>query len=302
LGPGAGSTGPGRTGSLGFHEFRYCPFRPRAPWISPVPRETIPGGKEALKRAIVGTLGLAAVLVAATAGLLVLRSLAGRARLTGRVARGQSLRQPFGPGFTFALHSIESGWAIGIYDRRQVVDISRLTPPFHFVPNPRSIEGWHLRNAANTGPNEAGPGNVNAPGLVREFWFSPSVSAETPTTQEEVENAMAFGAAGSGSWNTPSRTWCPGNRPPSDPFATKWTSGGPPEEGVGFGPSKASELIVGYSRRWPAQWTAPRGDGLPGDEKPATTTSTSVGSVLEDAAQSGNRRVQRGLSTSPLAP
>ncbi|MBI4586002.1 MAG: hypothetical protein HY717_18485 [Planctomycetes bacterium] len=68
-----------------------------------------------------------------------------------------------------------------------------MTPPFHFVPNPRSIEGWHLRNADNTGPNEAGIRNVNAPGLEREFWFSPSVSRETPITHQEVRRAKSFG-------------------------------------------------------------------------------------------------------------
>jgi hypothetical protein len=37
-------------------------------------------------------------------------------------------------------------------------------------PNPIEIEGWHFRNAANTGPNT---GDVNAPDETRRFLFSP---------------------------------------------------------------------------------------------------------------------------------
>ena len=37
---------------------------------------------------------------------------------------------------------------------RETENLSSLTPPFHFAPNPRQIEGWHFRNADNTGPND----------------------------------------------------------------------------------------------------------------------------------------------------
>jgi hypothetical protein len=33
------------------------------------------------------------------------------------------------------------------------------------------IEGWHFRNADNSGPNDARPKNVNAPQEVRGFYF-----------------------------------------------------------------------------------------------------------------------------------
>ena len=56
---------------------------------------------------------------------------------------------------------------------RAATKISRgLTPPWHLVPNPRYVEGWHFRNASNTGPND---GSVNAPQETREFIFSPEV-------------------------------------------------------------------------------------------------------------------------------
>ena len=37
--------------------------------------------------------------------------------------------------------------------------------------NHKYIVGWHFRNFDNSGPNEVGPKNVNAPGKVREFYF-----------------------------------------------------------------------------------------------------------------------------------
>jgi hypothetical protein len=75
-----------------------------------------------------------------------------------------------------------------------------LTPPFHFVPNPRDVEGWHFRNADNTGPNAPGEKNVNAPGEAREFIFSPEVGltinaprAGRPSSAEEIDAVRAFG-------------------------------------------------------------------------------------------------------------
>ena len=45
-----------------------------------------------------------------------------------------------------------------------------MTGPSHFVPRATEIEGWHFRDAANTGPNT---GDVNAPDETRHFLFSP---------------------------------------------------------------------------------------------------------------------------------
>jgi hypothetical protein len=78
---------------------------------------------------------------------------------------------------------------------RETEDLSRLTPPWHFVPNPREIEGWQFRNADNTGPND---GSVNAPQELREFIFSPALGLEleyhgSATTAEDVEKVRRFG-------------------------------------------------------------------------------------------------------------
>jgi hypothetical protein len=121
-------------------------------------------------------------------------------KIQGEVKMGESFEQTFGPGFSFSLEPNSFGWLLVIRDEQKAEDISRLTPPFHFVPNPREIEGWHFRNADNTGSNEPGEKNVNAPGLIREFIFSPEVGstisgpkASGNVTPEEIEKVRSFG-------------------------------------------------------------------------------------------------------------
>jgi hypothetical protein len=98
--------------------------------------------------------------------------------------------------FIVRLEPTEYGWNLRVYEPGRIGDdLSRLTPPWHFVPNPREIAGWHFRNAANTGPND---GSVNAPGDVRDFIFSPEVGRTieyngSNTTEEDVARVEAFG-------------------------------------------------------------------------------------------------------------
>ena len=98
--------------------------------------------------------------------------------------------------FIARLEPMEYGWYLRIYEPDRIGDdLARLTPPWHFVPNPREIEGWHFRNAQNTGPND---GSVNAPGKQRDFIFSPEVGRTieydgSNTTEEDVARVEAFG-------------------------------------------------------------------------------------------------------------
>jgi hypothetical protein len=117
----------------------------------------------------------------------------------GEVRAGEAFERPFGSGLAFRLEPTPLGWWVAVREAGRDEDLARLTPPFHFVPNPRELEGWHFRNAANSGPNE---GDVNAPGEARGFIFSPEVgrtlagpSASTRPTSEEI---AAVRAAGSG--------------------------------------------------------------------------------------------------------
>lgn len=108
------------------------------------------------------------------------------AQVTGHVERGERYEQAFGPGLSILLEPSEFGWIVIVRDERLDENIARLTGPFHFVPNPRHVEGWHFRNAANTGPND---GSVNAPQEERGILFSPEVgrSFDYPLTGSEAE-------------------------------------------------------------------------------------------------------------------
>lgn len=112
---------------------------------------------------------------------------------SGIIEAGQTLEHAFGDSLVFQLAPISAGWEIVVRDlRRPTENQARLTPPLHFVPNPRDIEGWHFRNEPNTGPND---GSVNAPQEVCEFVFSPKVgiSIESPLTQQSFEQIREDG-------------------------------------------------------------------------------------------------------------
>jgi hypothetical protein len=113
---------------------------------------------------------------------------------SGEVERGQSFTYTFHDTLVFKLNPIDNGWELLIHTvGRRDENIARLTPPFHFVPNPRYIEGWHFRNEFNTGPND---GSVNAPDTVREFIFSPKVgtSIDYPISVEQLEQIKREGS------------------------------------------------------------------------------------------------------------
>jgi hypothetical protein len=117
-------------------------------------------------------------------------------RINGFVERGDSLRVVTPAGWILRLEPGEHGWLLRVTrEGRETEDLSRLTPPWHFVPNPRELDGWHFRNAANTGPND---GSVNAPGALREFIFSPVVGRGIEyrggaTSPADVERVGSFG-------------------------------------------------------------------------------------------------------------
>lgn len=95
--------------------------------------------------------------------------------LRGEVSRGDTLVHAFehdGARYEFRLVPMGGGWTIWIGDpmQRDQNYVAAVTPPFRGV-NPAVIQGWHFRNEDNTGPNEPGDGNVNAPQKERPFAF-----------------------------------------------------------------------------------------------------------------------------------
>jgi hypothetical protein len=117
-------------------------------------------------------------------------------QVRGEVIKGRPFSKSTRAGWILKLVPVEEGWFLEItIKERDSEDLSRLTPPWHFVPNAREIEGWHFRNQDNTGPND---GSVNAPQELREFIFSPQVGRGieyngSGTTSEDVAKVQSFG-------------------------------------------------------------------------------------------------------------
>lgn len=117
----------------------------------------------------------------------------------GKVAQGERFQRPFGGMFVFILEPMAGGWEIVIKEHGRDENLARLTPPFHFVPNPRYIEGWHLSenpSACTTREYLADAGPANP----REVIFSPEVGKRIDASQsnravdaQEVEEIQRFG-------------------------------------------------------------------------------------------------------------
>ena len=95
--------------------------------------------------------------------------------LQGEIQRGDTIVHPFehnGLMYEFRLVPVGHGWQIWVGDprNRQRNHVVVATPPYRGI-NPAIVQGWHFRNADNSGPNIAGEGNVNAAQKTREFAF-----------------------------------------------------------------------------------------------------------------------------------
>lgn len=123
----------------------------------------------------------------AATGLAPAGAAADTLRFSGVVHRGEVFRRGLPGGLEFRLTPIagesDGAWSIGIWPADSVaIDYAAVaTPPFRGV-NARDIEGWHFRNADNTGPNR---GDVNAPREEREFLF-----VETRAAHDSCEAAL----------------------------------------------------------------------------------------------------------------
>jgi hypothetical protein len=84
------------------------------------------------------------------------------------------ISQVTSPALVFQLIPYQEDWEIWIGKSIEPDPLQNfsapVTPPFSGI-NPRRIEGWHFRNAGNSGPNSAGENNVNAPQEIRHFCF-----------------------------------------------------------------------------------------------------------------------------------
>ncbi len=116
---------------------------------------------------------------------------------TFELAAGERLVQPFGQRFALDLAPTRDGWFVTVSEAGREEDPARLTPPFHFVPNPRELEGWHFHHGQRGSLDGTAEEHVNAPGEVRRFIFSPEVGVTVGTrgaiTPEEVRCVERYG-------------------------------------------------------------------------------------------------------------
>jgi len=92
-------------------------------------------------------------------------------KFSGEELKGRSFERQVGANLFFRLVPEELGWSISVGSKAVRENFcSVVTPPYRGM-NALHIEGWHFRNSDNSGPNEPGPKNVNAPQELREFYF-----------------------------------------------------------------------------------------------------------------------------------
>jgi hypothetical protein len=120
-------------------------------------------------------------------------------KISGRIEAGKQIRRHFGSRFEFILEPMPDGWEIVIKEYGRDENLSRLTPPLHFVPNPREIEGWHLLAKPSDCINRPYKAD-DSPANPRKFIFSPEVvksidgaSAGRSVTDEEIKDVQQFG-------------------------------------------------------------------------------------------------------------
>ncbi len=104
---------------------------------------------------------------------------------TGEVAGGETYSHWFGPALEFALLPMGGGWEIAVRQPTSLDNLARLTPPLHFLPNPRDIEPWHLLAVP---PACAPPDLEQPPGPRRDFLYSRAVGVtiDGPDTSRAV--------------------------------------------------------------------------------------------------------------------
>lgn len=123
-----------------------------------------------------------------------LRTPAFDTRFVGSLRAGETFRRALGNRFEFLLEPRPQGWEIVVRETGQTDNLARLTPPLHFMPNPRDIEGWHFLaepRLCATRPYAA----EAAPEHPRRFIFSPLVAklAGRAPTPADITTIARFG-------------------------------------------------------------------------------------------------------------
>jgi len=122
-----------------------------------------------------------------------------RLELRRTLKGGERWAHPLPGGLSLVLEPMPEGWQVMVREAGRDEDLARLTPPLHFLPNPREIEGWQFADPLPPGCTPP-YGAESGPPDPRAFVFSPEVGrtiqgpeASTSISPEEVERAGRFG-------------------------------------------------------------------------------------------------------------
>lgn len=138
-----------------------------------------------MPRTFLFSLFLVALLPTAVAAKTCMPTDAFRAQtFSGEISGRHIYAQQIEPNLYLELQPIEFGWRIKLRDDNHMDLASAASTP-RFGISPLDLEGWHFRNAANSGANDGG---INAPQQERRFSFSIS-SAD----RKNLDKKLGFG-------------------------------------------------------------------------------------------------------------
>jgi len=120
-------------------------------------------------------------------------------KFSGKAEGGKPFRRSFGSQFEWILEPLPEGWEISVRKYGRAENLARLTPSFHFVPNPREIESWQFLENPSACANR--PYNADAgPANPRKFIFSPELGksiagqdTRVAATEEDVKKVQNSG-------------------------------------------------------------------------------------------------------------
>lgn len=124
------------------------------------------------------------------------------ATFSGHIIAGREARHALPQnGLELVLRPDDLGWQLMVLPKARdcirdcasedgCYDMASITLPLHGV-NATQMEGWHLRNADNTGPND---GSINAPGDERDFIYALNCRDQARIMQSYLCATSAVGA------------------------------------------------------------------------------------------------------------
>jgi hypothetical protein len=119
-------------------------------------------------------------------------------KISGSIKRGELFEASITEKLNLKLIPNSQGWDISINEHGSSVNFASITTPLR-GPNATAIKGSNFRNIDNSGPNDIGPKNNNAPGEERWFRFATN-ETDYNLEWEDMRCAMGWGCTAGNSY------------------------------------------------------------------------------------------------------